>query len=77
MYEQPPAAALDHPKLPSTARGGPCEYTLLLPSAKWLEQMPRAECAATEHVFEIKRMNKEGTESDTSADSEDYYGTLT
>ena len=27
--------------------------------------------------FDIKRKNEEGTESDTSADSEDYCGTLT
>ena len=76
-YEQPPAAALDHPKTPSTAFGSRCEYPLLLPSAKRLEQMPHAECAATEHAFEIKRRNEEGTGSDTSADSEDYCGTLT
>jgi len=76
-YEQPPAAALDHPKTPSTAFGSRSEYPLLLPSAKRLEQMPHAECAATEHAFEIKRRNEEGTGSDTSADSEDYCGTLT
>ena len=55
-YEQPPTAALDHPKTPSTAFGSRCEYPLLLPSAKRLEQMPHAECAATEHAFEIKRV---------------------
>ena len=46
-YEQPPAAALDHPKTPSTAFGSRSEYPLLLPSAKRLEQMPHAKCAAT------------------------------
>ena len=76
-YEQPPAAALDQQKTPSTAFGSRCEYPLLLPSAKRLEQMPHAECAATEHAFEIKRVNKEGAESDTSADSDNYCGTLT
>ena len=75
-YEQPPAAALDHPKTPATAWGFRCEYPLLLPSAQRLEQMPHAECAATERAFEIKHRYKEGTESETSADS-DYYGTLT
>ena len=76
-YEQPPAAALDHPKTPSTAFGSRSAYPLLLPSAKRLQQMPHAECAATEHALEIKRRNEEGTGSDTSADSEDYCGTLT
>jgi len=46
------------------------------PSAKRLEQMPHAECAATEHAFEIKRRDEEDAESLASADS-DYYGTLT
>ena len=54
-YERPPAAALDHPKTPSTAFGSRSGYPLLLPSAKRLEQMPLAARAATEHAFEIKR----------------------
>ena len=75
-YEQPAVAALDHPKTPATAWGNRCEYPFLLPSAKRLEQMPHAECAATEHAFEIKCRDKEDAECLASEDS-DFYGTLT
>ena len=71
MYEQPPAAALDHPKITATTWGD-----LLLPFAKRLEQMPQVECAATERVLESKRMDRGSSESQTSADTEDEYGTL-
>ena len=75
-YEQPAVAALDHPKTPATAWGHIGEYPFHLPSAPRLEQMPHAECAATEHAFEIKYRDEEDAESLASADS-DYYGTLT
>ena len=68
MYEQPPVAALDHPKTPSMECGSSSAYPLLLPFAKRLEHMPPAEDAATEHVFEIRCRDEE--------DDEDYYGTL-
>ena len=76
-YQQPPATALCHPMTPSVERHYRSAYTLLLPSAKRLEQMPRVEGAATEHAFEIQRRSEEGTKDDDSADDEDYYGTLT
>ena len=75
MYEQPVVAALDHPKTPATAWNLKSEYPFHLPSAQQLEQMPRAEGAATEHASDIKCRDEEDTESQTSAVS-DYYGTL-
>ena len=75
-YQQPPAAALDHPKTPSQPFGSILQDRLL-PFAKRLEQMPPAEDAATEHVFEIRCRDEEDAGSLASADGEDYYGTLT
>ena len=70
-HKQPPAAALDHPEMFAITYN-----SLLLPFAKRLDQMPQVDRAATEHVVRTNRVNRRSSDGESSADTEDEYGTL-